>query len=413
MGSAGEKKSVPNKTHNLEAPIPKKKKGKKIVAGNSLGVTSTENNQGVNNTSWQKGNYEIPRKPNLAVTPEKHGKSRWGKTKNGNNQFVKKRTDTRKFEVLATLPQEVKNVDAVRAALKSKSELPEKFRSAICDTTLELNEFRDFVIPRGSSCHFSYMKNVLQKCGKLGFLEWLQGWKGWIVETDKSPYLRYYRELHKVYDVKVRALMRKVDKDTKQKLRLLYYKDPLTLKNGRNGTQQGTNQQTLWKKVDEAQSLDAGVGMIRPFLEVVRYFCTDPREKWTSLPWLMPAISVEESRDRIFRISRIVFRLMRNSDWGPDTPVHWAAHPARNGYPLTVVTSETMTELVVGITNILSLLFLSKLITVSNLDQVDKMLSSPVWQKKAVRSSNRNPRAPSSDSVDDVVIDLTGLSIND
>mmetsp|Transcript_12056 Transcript_12056/g.24884 ORF Transcript_12056/g.24884 Transcript_12056/m.24884 type:complete len:105 (+) Transcript_12056:2-316(+) len=104
-----------------------------------------------------------------------------------------------------------------------------------------------------------------------------------------------------------------------------------------------------------------------------------------------------------------------------------------------------MTELVVGVANMLSQLFLSKPITVSNLDQVDKMLSSPLWQeggnsatsattstkkgspkgfnkkkptssknsKKTVRSSNQNPRAPSSDSVDDIVIDLTGLSIND
>lgn len=457
MGSAGEKKTLPNKTHNLEAPIPKKKKGKKIVAGDSLGVTSTENDQNISNKSLQKGDYKVPRKQNQAVTPEKNRKSSngekqasskkpqpKGKTNNGNNKLVKKRTDTHKFEILATLPKKV-NADAVREALKSKSQLPAKFRSALGDTTLELNEFRDFVVPRGSQRQFSNVKKVLQKSGKLGFLDWLQGREGWIVKTEKSPYLRYYRELHKVYDVKVRALLRNVDKDTKQKLRLLYYKDPLTLENESNGTQQSTNQQTLWKKVDEAQSLDAGVGMIRPFLEVVRYFCTDPREKWTSLPWLMPSISMEESRDRIRLISSIVFKLMRNSDWGPDTPVHWAAHPPRNSYPLTVVTSETMTELVVGVANILSLLFLYKAINVSNLEQVDTMLSSPLWHeggnsatsattstkkgspkgfnkkkptssknsKKAARSSNRKSRAPSSDSVDDIVIDLTGLSIND
>ncbi len=456
MGSAGDQKTRPQKLHNLDATIPKKKqKGKKIVAGNTLGITSTPINQVNSSASWQTRDYKVPWKPNRSVTPEKnrqssnskkknvtnHNNSRWTKGKNWNNESVKSGTSR---QVLGTLPKDV-DAKKVREALNSKDNLPERFKDACRDTTLELNESGDFIVPKRANC--MYFRRVLPKCKKKGFLDWLQGQTGWIIDTNKAPFLRYFRELHEVYDVKVRTLMKHFDKDkaTKSALRLLYYKDPLTLTNGQRGSQQSTNQQTLWKKVSETQSLDAGVGMIRPFLEVVRYFCIGPREKWTSLPWLIPAITLEESQMRIPRIENFVKILMRNSDWGPDAPVHWAAHPPRNAYPLTMVTEETMTELVVGLANILSHLFLPKPRFVNNLEQVDRMLKSPSWtessprgsnftatannkaspkntkkmtsskhSKKAGRkTSNRNPRAPSSNSVDDIVIDLTGLSIDD
>jgi len=426
----------------FEMDIPKKKqKGKKVVAGNSLGATNTATNQ--------KGDYKTPRKPNRAVTPKKNRQSSNGKKNtinhnnnknknknnnnknhpkkkgnNWNNKFVKGGTDRRFFDVLGTLPEDV-DADKVRAALNSKNNLPEKFKDACRDTKLELNEFRDFVVPKGAKCRYNYFKRVLPKAKRRGFLDWLQGQKGWIiVDKKKTPYLTYCRKLHEVYDEKVRALIKqfnKEDKKTKDALRLLYYKDPLTL----NNEPKESSNQTIWKKVSETQSLDAGVGMIRPFLEVVRYFCIDPQEKWTSLPWLIPAITLEQSRIRIQRISLFVFDLMRNSDWGPDAPVHWAAHPARNGYPLTMVTAETMTEVVVGLANILSHLFLPKPTILKNLEDVDKMLKSPLWSNKkaspkssnnkkvAKSKSNRSPRATSSNSVDDIVIDLTGLSIND
>ena len=83
---------------------------------------------------------------------------------------------------------------------------------------------------------------------------------------------------------------------------------------------------------------------------------------------------------------------MRSSERGPDVPVQWAAHPVSciscfcqlfltipfakplNHYPRCTITSATMEELVVGLVNILSNLFLQYPIAVSNLNGVDKIL---------------------------------------
>jgi hypothetical protein len=232
----------------------------------------------------------------------------------------------------------------------------------------------------------------------------------------------------------MRALLKQADPGLKKTLVVLYYKeDALTQQNGGNGTRQNT--QTLWKKVSKQESLQDAVGKIRPFLEVIRYFCTDPEDKWKSLPWLLPAITQRECHQRLDRISSLVSTLMRSSDWGPDVPVHWAAHPALNHYPRSVVTPATMRELVVGIANILSQLFLPYPITVVNLEGVDKLLpkfsswsvggsqgggsdaaiAAPTREgsTKNPSSSRSSKKTPSSDLVEPLTIDLTGLSIHD
>lgn len=403
---------------NSEKKKSKNAKGTKIVAGSSLGIPNSDNNQEVSGKAFQNGDYTIPRKPKK-VAPLTNN-VRYSNDENRAKIKSRSKNHIVQTKVLARLD---KNVDmgAVRLALKSEDKLPEKFRDATRRVTLELNDRREFIVTKGV-CFNDRLNKLLEKNHLKGWLEWLQGRRGWAIDTDKSPFVQYYRNLHEVYDVKVRALMKEVSEDTKRVLRLLYYNE---------------NQQTLWKKASKTQSLHNAVGMIRPFLEVVKFFCTDPWEKWTTLPWLMPAVPLHQCKWRIERITFIVKRLMRNSDWGPDNPVHWAAHPKRNSYPLTVVTSQMMTELVVGIANILGLLFLEeKFYLLKDLKDVDWLLSSSLWTRqgeatvatKAPSKSLNSKRPPSCrnskkkstgfgsrkpTSVDDVVIDMTGLSIND
>lgn len=420
MGAVSEKKN-------------RNKKGTKIVAGKSLGITNHDDKQVNSSKAFQNGDYKIPRKPkNVApstnnsrgANDENKGPNAnngsWVNTKanammkmNSNNQIVHPK-------VLAKLDKNV-DIGAVRVALNSVDKLPEKFKDAFGRASLELNDRRQFTVPKGVYIK-DRLKMLLEKNHLNGWLEWLQGRRGWDIKTDKSPYVQYFRNLHEIYDIKARALMKEVNGDTKSVLRLLYYNE---------------NQQTLWKKASKTQSLHNAVGMIRPFLEVVKFFCTDPWEKWTKLPWLMPALTLNECKWRIEHITHIVKRLMRNSDWGPDSPVHWAAHPKRNSYPLTVVTSRMMTELVVGIANILGLLFLEgNFYVLKDLKDVDGLLASPLWTAQGeatvtmkAPSSNRNSKRPAScrnskkksagfgsrkpKAVDDVIIDLTALSIND
>ena len=437
----------------------KKKKGKKIVVGNSLRLNNTANNQVIDNKAFHKGDYTIPRKPKNPASNSNTSKQKKKTINNTNNnharantntntsrQFVKKKTG----HVLARLHKDVA-IGKVRAALKSESELPDRFKNAFKGRSLEVNESREFVILKGEYVPYP-VKKMLEKNNLKGWLEWLQGLQGWIIDTDKSHFVEKFRDLHEVYDVKVRMLMKEVTTEkTKSLLRLLKYKDPLTLKEGGNGTKQSTTQETLWKKPKETDSLDAAVGMIRPFLEVIKYFCTDPRDKWTSLPWLV--LTPGQCRSRIDRITNLVKTLMRNSEWGPDVPVvsinrhcrsssfilllfsnfhhvilpsysqHWAAHPPRNSYPLAVITPEIMTELVVGVANILSLLFFEESNIMKNLKDVDCLLTASMKGPPKRYGRNSKKTNPSRNcktkttregpSVDDVVIDLTGLSIND
>ena len=269
---------------NSEKKKNKNAKGTKIVAGSSLGIPITENKQTVSGKAFQNGDYKIPRKPKKVAPSTNDMRYSNDENKRGNiyhKTFYntkaqtmmksKANSDTMETKVLARLDRNV-DMGAVRVALKSEDKLPEKMKEATRRSSLELNDRREFTVRKGVY-FIDRLDMLLEKNHVKGWLEWLQGRRGWTIDTDKSPFVQYYRNLHEVYDVKVRALMKKVDEDTKRVLRLLYYNE---------------NQQTLWKKASKTQSLHNAVGMIRPFLEVVKFFCTDPWEKWTTLPWLMP-----------------------------------------------------------------------------------------------------------------------------
>jgi len=104
-------------------------------------------------------------------------------------------------------------------------------------------------------------------------------------------------------------------------------------------------------------------------------------------------ITQQESKKRLNRISELVFNLMPSSNEGPDAPVHWAAHSSGNDFPHSVMPSETMDELVVWLTNILSNLFLRDPIKVDGIYGVSEALSKFV--------------------VDFLVLDLTELYISE
>jgi len=407
------------------------KKAKQVPHGNKTNEGHFKNNSSGGN---KEGNKNKKPSPNTNKANESYPKnySNYGK-KEGNkninpgphaNKTNDSNTNHRKGNN-NVMTRIVANVDAnaVREALCSPDQLPEKLRSALGSATLELNNRCELVVHKrdaGDWVNYNALRRMLQKNALPGWLEWLQGRRGWTLDTDKFPYLNYHRDLHEAYTTVMRALLKRADPDLRRYLVVLYYKpDPLTQENGGcpiNGTRQNT--QTLWKKVSEKESLQDAVGKLRPFLEVLRYFCTDPKEKWTTLPWLMPIVTREESQKRLARILELVKTLMRSSEWGPDVPVHWAAHPPLNHYPRSTITSDTMTELVVGTTNILSNLFLRYPITVDNLHGVDKILpkfSSWLDGSSSIRgeAKPKTTTTRTANEVEPLVIDLTGLSISD
>ena len=286
-------------------------------------------------------------------------------------------------------------LEATSAAFASRDTLPSRLQSALGGASIELDNYGNVIILKQNTINnYSAVKMMLRKNKMQGFLEWIQGRRGWTLATEKSPYLEYHRDLHEAYSISLRTLMKNHD-DLRSYLVVLFYKqEPLTHENACDGhttpkSRQST--QTLWKKVGKGESLQDAVGKLRPFLEVLRYFCTDTKERWTSIPWLVPIISQKACQKRLDRISRLVSTLMRTSENGPDVPVHWAAHPPLNHYPRSTVTSATMTELVIGVANILSNLFLQQPIFVSTLADVDRLL--PKFAN-GLENTERNNKIP-------------------
>jgi hypothetical protein len=360
---------------------------------------------------------------------------------------------------VVTAIQNSSNLEAIRAAFASRGTLPSRLQSALGGASIELDNYGNIKILRQDTINnYSAVKMMLRKKDMQGFLEWIQGRRGWTLATGKSPYLEYHRDLHEAYCISLRTLMKNRN-DLRSYLVVLYYKqEPLTHENACDGDtapKSRQNTQTLWKKVGKGESLQDAVGKLRPFLEVLRYFCTDPKERWTSIPWLVPIISQKACQKRLDRISRLVSTLMRTSENGPDVPIHWAAHPPLNHYPRSTVTSTTMTELVIGVANILSNLFLQQPIFVSNLAEVNRLLPkfsnglentersnkipkvvvsgmdnntapNTSTTKSSVRPTkvnvstssttivNQRPRPPIADPVvPDLIIDLTNLNLSD
>jgi len=89
-------------------------------------------------------------------------------------------------------------------------------------------------------------------------------------------------------------------------------------------------------------------------LEDQKYFF--PKEKkrmlWrkhSELTEIVSDVRVWIERVDALRPSAVTRRLLRNSSTGPDSPLHWAHHHPQTDYPLTVVSEETMTEVIEGI----------------------------------------------------------------
>jgi hypothetical protein len=131
-----------------------------------------------------------------------------------------------------------------------------------------------------------------------GFLPWLGGEKGWRFDDDatqwKQGYLFMLNSLQEVFK--------------------LYAPDNVLYV-------QGTSKALTWKK---ATSLQSAVHDIRKWMEVI---C--PQNE-----------------------------LLRTSKYGPDAPIHWAAHGHDNRYPITIVSRKSMTELVKGLIAIFQVEFI-------------------------------------------------------
>lgn len=326
------------------------------------------------NTSANAKNRQNADRPWISVTKDKKKKSntRNNNTNKAENTSAKaKNSQNAKPRVLAKLDESV-DITEVRKALDSKSNprLPEKVNAVLRENSLELNEKREFLIS-GKYVQLR-VKQIFQRSNIRGWLQWMQGTQGWTIEEDldKNRFVGYFRKLHEVYSHKVLALLKEVKDKTKSVLRLLYYHDPLIVKE--DHIRRVESQQTLWKKANKTESLGAAVAKIRPFLDVTKYFCSNPRNKSMILPWL--GLNEGQCQTRIADVTQLVKTLMRTSDWGPDAPVHWAAHANNNEYPLALITPDLMTELVVTLANILCLLFFKEEnLKMRDLNDVDKL----------------------------------------
>jgi len=437
------KQQHPQGNNDVTSEKKKKKKPTKIIIGKGIDHGNTKTNK-IESNKPANGERKLPTKeiPTEAVSRFPNNNQNY-RTDKKNNKYYNENIKNTKVNTnhnktngsysnqhngnssVVRIHLVVAGADAIREALNDSNILPGKLRNALGTATLELNNRCEFVVHKkeyDDRVNYNHLRRILQKNAFPGFLEWLWGRRGWTIATPKMPYIKYHRDLHEAYTAVMKSFLKKVDPDLKRRLIVLKYKlDPVTQENGGcplKGKRQST--QTLWKKVSEAESLQDAVGNIRPFLEVLLYFCTDPKEKWTTLPWLMPIISQEEGMKRLKHISELVFTLMRSSDWGPDVPVHWAAHPPLNSYPRSVVTSTTMNELVIGVTNILSNLFLRYPIIVDSLNGVNKIL--PKFHSELSDSSDGNgvTKSKSStikrrhvDPADQLAINLTMIHISD
>jgi hypothetical protein len=145
------------------------------------------------------------------------------------------------------------------------------------------------------------LKRLFRGHSKLGFLEWLGGAKGWRFEEYGSgqDLFKWSKDFVVVFN------------SLQDVFKLLAPKNQLYLPN--------TNRELIWKKQN---NLKACVADVRVWLETL------PR-------------------------NRVLNALFTNSNEGPHSPLHWAHHhPQSKRYPLTIVSRESMTELVNGIVHV-------------------------------------------------------------
>lgn len=199
---------------------------------------------------------------------------------------------------------------------------------------------------------------MLEKSGTTG---WATGARGWRIELDKDELKRFVgflERLQKTYKCHMRRLLK-----SHQAAKELFYQ---------HGHEDAKGRTELWT-LGAAGNLKSFVANVRSFLEVIRYYDLDARAR-LQLPWLPKEVRQRRSASIFRRASA----LMRGSDQGPDGPVQWAGHQPRNGHHLTVVTTTSMTELVVGLASILRDMLLdtipNQFLNITSLGQVTALL---------------------------------------
>lgn len=137
---------------------------------------------------------------------------------------------------VVTTIQNNSNLEAISAAFSTQDNLPSRLQSALGGASIELDNNGNIKILRQDTVdNYSAVKMMLRKNAMQGWLEWLQGRRGWTLATDKSPYLEYHRDLHEAYSISLRTLM-KNHNDLRSYLVVLYYKqEPLTHENACDG----------------------------------------------------------------------------------------------------------------------------------------------------------------------------------
>ena len=144
------------------------------------------------------------------------------------------------------------------------------------------------------------LRGIFSSFGKIGFMEWLVGAKGWRFENvDGSPDGLKWK--HSVL-LKLNCLQDVFKNFAPDQQKYVFV---------------GSKRYT-WRKASELQLAVSDIRM-----------------------WL-------ETLDQ----TPLVKKLLCNSFKGPDSCVHWAHHHPLNQYPLTVVTKESMVELINGIVRI-------------------------------------------------------------
>jgi len=145
----------------------------------------------------------------------------------------------------------------------------------------------------------SKLLEVFAKYGSVGFLEWLEGAKGWRFDCPKTERVSW----------KSRFV---VELNTLQSIFTLFAQDE------QKYFFADEKKRMVWRKHMELTEI---VSDIRVWIEMIN----------------------------TIRPSDVTRQLLRNSYSGPDSPVHWAHHHPKTDYPLTVVSEATMQELVAGI----------------------------------------------------------------
>lgn len=295
------------------------------------------------------------------------------------------------------------NRELVNKVFTSSSTLPSAFARTLEGGSVQLEASGRFVV-KGNVASMPRLTETLKRSDREGWYEWLKGGWGWalsptLTTTDKKDYINYHRKLHEVYESQMTLLRKKHANGTEMSnaCNALYYKFTPT------ETQQRQNTERLWAKALDKGNLQTAVAKVRPLLEVIKFL----KRQWVNVPWLINCKENERSR-RWKRVTYHAHTLLRSSDYGPDVPVHWAAHPPRNSYPRSVVTHETMSELVISLATILGNLFFDSVKPLVTLDDVDAFLS-PALSKlkhKEVEEITTAMQKTTIDDDDDEVVEV-------